>query len=114
MTHNWVWKILLELFIEAKDQDQSCVLVDGPSMTAKEVLFSKPYRPAGLQAEIDKAVAKAIGESEWGSHHGKGQDGGSLKMRCETCTENVGNSFLNHSVGKVQTSYSFQYATFKE
>ena len=83
MTHNWVWKILLELFIEAKDQDQSCVLVDGPSMTAKEVLFSKPYRPAGLQAEIDKAVAKAIGESEWGSHHGKGQDGGSLKMRCE-------------------------------
>ena len=91
MTHNWVWKILLELFIEAKDQDQSCVLVDGPSMTAKEVLFSKPYRPAGLQAEIDKAVAKAIGESEWGSHHGKGQDGGSLKMRCETCTENVGN-----------------------
>ena len=56
-----MWKILLELFIEAKDQDQSCVLVDGPSMTAKEVLFSKR------------------------------QDGGSLKMRCETCTENVGN-----------------------
>lgn len=42
LTHNWVWKILLDLFIEAKDQDQNCVLVDGPSMTAKEVLFSKP------------------------------------------------------------------------
>ena len=43
LTHNWVWKILLELFIEAKDQDQNCVLVDGPSMNrVAEVLFSKP------------------------------------------------------------------------